>query len=397
MNNKFYEGLDSLFDSIVTNLEGSDQSKNLQDTIYNLFETYVYASLINTLFSNLKIKNVQEFYGISDKKLQDFLLNFKEVLYDIEKGLKIDNSIKIDSEYYNNFKQNVESVYPDFSNLINDFEIKFEISKLSSYLDDKKKQFLYEIMKEDFDRDFIISNLIEESFQNSGVLSQEFKDFNSKLFIDSSEESMKIKEWKVRHYYSTFFLELDYKLQDIIYKLVEINLCPLILSQNLKLCWKENNQVKETALEINKSNIKIRWPNIFNKYLLECLNQFSMILNGKSNLNMGYSKLDCNICFMNPCKLRNGNKNSVLYPQLILYGDGKVKMVFRELTPTKSEEFTKREIDPYNNDFDQIETAPEIMKLSGREYMERLIPQVYDAENGKLIIKEIFVQVYSSK
>lgn len=376
MNNDFYNGIEKIFKSIIDFLSKFNKSELLQESCYILFESNVYANIIKNIFLNLTDENTFEL-DISKEEVENFKLEFKYALDEVEKSLSMDEP-KIDSKYYKNFKQNVKDKFPVFTDFINKLEVEWDIDKLDKFMAEKR-EILAKTGKDDSDIETVIqTKLLEDNIGKSNkFLASDIsipKEFASNFTKDLFKNTMKIKEWNIWHSYSTFFIEDNYELEDIAYKFVESDLCPLVFSQDLKVWWKEDDHVKEATIEIldyTDHGFNFKLPKISNKYLLEGLGQYLKMWHAESNLlNAKYrSSFSFIRGFMNPCRFKSGPRPVILYPQIKLYDNGTISIFFRQLSPDFEypvESFIEHEVNLFRNEIDEMETAPEIMKLSNR-------------------------------
>lgn len=385
MNKEFYNGIEKLFNSITDFLSKFNKSEFLQESFYTLFEVNIYSNLIKNIFSNLTEENMVE-HNISQELVENFKSEFKNVLNEVQNALseqriadeKLSYGSKIDSTYYKNFIKDLKNKFPVFSDFIDNFELEIDLEELNSYLVDKKK-IIDNIGKNEDDIEVILATrMIEEDVKNSGRLSGDLKnipkDLSSKLVEEFFEKTMYITEWNIWHSYSTFFIEEIYQLEDIAYKLVKSDLCPLVFMQDLKIWWKEEGEVKNHKLEImeySPSGFNFKIPNISNRYILECLNQFLIMWHAESGLlNEKYRNSFKYIRgAMNPCRFKSGQRPVLLYPQIKLYNNGMINLLFRQISPVFNypvESFIEHEVNLFKNEITEMETAPEIMKFSGR-------------------------------
>lgn len=402
MDNKLYDELDKLFESVLSFLNHYKRSEILQDEMYDIFQTNVYANIVNNIFLNLTDENIAEF-EISDKDVEKFKLEFHQYLTETKEVLSFENSsLKIDSEYYNNFKSKIEEAYSEFFKLIEKFELEFNLSRLNEYLNEKK-QLLKDtgILEENDVKLDMATKILESNFKDNGFsgdinLSE---DFSSKFAEEYLDKSMKINEWSIWHSYSTFLLEDSYSLEEIAYKLVETGLCPLVFSQDLKIWWKEDNKVNVTILEVLERNISgviVKWPEISDNYINEGLKQFLLMYNAESNLlNTKYrDSFDYIRCFMNACELKSGLRPIMLYPQIKIYNTGSINLTFRQISPDFEypiDSFIMHEVNLFRNEFDKVALPMEIMKLSGR-YSLHFYPlafKLHDKIKGNPVLKKL--------
>ncbi len=377
MNNEFYEEFEKLFINLLNFLNKYNQSEILQNTLYDYFKSLIYANLINNIFSNLTEENMEE-YGISKEEVEKFQVDFKKTKDRIKDAISNDKLKEINAEYYKNFKQIIEEECPTISEFINKLELEWGIDKLDKYLKEKKQQISETGIEDTSDIEIVFATkILEEDFQKEDFLNSPLsssEDIASKFSEDYFKKSMKIKQWNIWYSYSTFFLEDDYDLEKVAYKLVELDLCPLVLSQDLKIWWKEDEEVKQTTIDFSKFDIhgfKANFPKISDGYILEGLNQFLIMWHAEANLldEKYRSSFEYIRGFMNPCKLKSGERPILMYPYLKLYNNGTVNLTFRQISPEFEyliDSFIEHEVNLFKSYFEEMETSPDIMKLSGR-------------------------------
>lgn len=387
MNKEFYNGIETIFKSIIDFLSEFNQSEFLQESFYTLFEVNIYGNLIKNIFSNLTEENMAE-HNISQEEVENFRSEFSEVLNDVQNALsnlklsedKLYYGSQIDSEYYKKFIKDIKDKFPVFNDFIDEFESEVGLDELNSYLINKKK-ILDDVGKNEDDIEVVLATrMMEEDIKNSGGLSADLnipKDFSSEFAKEFLEKTMYIKEWNIWHSYSTFLIKDGYILEDIAYKLVKSDLCPLVFMQDLKIWWKENGEVKIETLEIieyKPSGFNFKIPNISDRYVLECLNQFLIMWHAEAGLLNEKYRNSFNYIrgAMNPCRFKSGQRPVSLYPQLKIYNNGMLNLLFRQISPIFDypvESFIEHEVNLFKNEIDEMETAPEIMKLSGRLHL----------------------------
>ncbi len=172
---KFYEELNELFLGITNFLMGYNQSNILKNYFFEAFESFSYSNLINKIFLTINEANSawdeenSEDSIISIEKIAEFNLEYKNVLEDVKSGLSISlNNKKIDEDYYNDFKYQIEKYFPDFLGLILRIEEEIDIDHLEIYLDNKKEQ-LKDIGKSKGDFDSFVLTTALESYVNGGL------------------------------------------------------------------------------------------------------------------------------------------------------------------------------------------------------------------------------------
>lgn len=375
MNNGFYNGIEELFDSIILFLNKFNKSKILQEEFYAIFKSTVYGNIIQNFFLNLTEENMSE-HDISSEEVDNFKSNFSNVLKDVESSLSASNS-KIDDKYYKSVIKNIKDKFPDFYNFFEEFEDELGIKELDNYLLEKK-QIMKNTGKDESDIEIgIQTRMLEEDIQNSDGLTPNFnlsEDFSSKIVDELMEKTMKLTEWNIWHSHSSFFIEDNYELEDVAYNLVKSDLCPLVFSQDLKVLWKEEGEVKEEYIEIlDYERFQVKVPKISNEYLLEGLWEFLKMSHAESNLLKAkyLNSFSFIRCFMNPCRFKSGQRPVILYPQIKLYNNGTFNISLRQISPTFEypvESFIENEVNIFTNKIDEMEMAPEIMKLSNRFY-----------------------------
>ncbi len=383
---KFYEFLEEIFSKLIESYNEYLSSKIIQENIYNIFESQIYSIFLTNFFSNLVDKNFKP-YNLKSEEITKFKKEFKYVLADLESEPNFPFKTKINHKYYNKFKEDLFHSFPNLMFYLFDFEKELGLSRVDEYLAEK-----LEVIKNSGEeiKDINVFTMVKalEKFSNGKkyfpsvddpelikVLENLQKDDNIvKEFLDNFS-GMELKDWDIWHSYSSYFLDelvnSKENLSTIATRLVNSEICPLVVSSNVNFWYKENGEVKKSKfdikeLKLNKAQFKVlKRPK--EGYSLNLLEQsFSMwhsewkLFSDEYRDSYPYIR-----CYLNACYLKFGLRTRALYPQIKIYSNGVFILSFREISSKESyylEPFIENEINIPNLDLDNILVPPELLK-----------------------------------
>jgi hypothetical protein len=377
------EELENYYSLSFQFLNKFSKSSKLQDFFSNAFESFFYSTLIKNFFSNLTDKNIEEF-DLSHEESKKLKKEFKDVIDDIEFGLSLSLEKKIDEKYYENFKIRIKTNHPNFLKILNELEEMIDLKNAKTLMENKKEEIKGVGKKNPIIEDFIVTKAIEEYVNKNkkipdlndpdiikDILNHSSKKISKEIMDKYSD--MKITNWNIWHSLSTYFIEEFKDLDEIAIKLVETDLCPLVLSSKGQIWWKKNKEVKTTNLEFTYSKngeCKFIFPEISDQYVIEVLTHgIDMVLSESRVFNEKYlNSFQYLRGFLGTCRLKKDNRTISLYPQIKLYNNGVLDLSFRELGPKGFEyyinSFIENELNLSRLDLDNIEVPPALIKLN---------------------------------
>lgn len=158
----FKNEMDEIFTVFTNLLNQYNKSEILQDYSIEFLESFLYATMINNFFLNLTANKIKK-YGILSSN--EFIKkNFEDVENDANSIIysKINEKfMKLDANYYNNFRVRLKLESPKLLNLLNDIEEKINLYEGIRYIKQKKQE-IKEYGQENEDLDSkIITKLLE--------------------------------------------------------------------------------------------------------------------------------------------------------------------------------------------------------------------------------------------
>ena len=163
MVKSFIKTLDRLYPSFEGFLLMSSKSKILQNHVFNLFESFVYSTIINNFFNNLNEGNFKEY-----KLPQGKITELKHVFKEEQKSIKLALSLNlkkgvINKKYYSKFKLKLRKNYPAFLRLLKEVESVFKIERIENYLAKKETQ-IKKVEKYKSDLNAFFNRIILENY-----------------------------------------------------------------------------------------------------------------------------------------------------------------------------------------------------------------------------------------
>lgn len=128
----FYKKFDEVYLVIEKFLNGFIKSRILQNYFVSAFKSFFYANLINIFFINLNRGNVKEL-NLPKGKIGQIKREYKDLRKDVKLAMSLKN-VKINGDFYNNFKTKVKLDFPEFQKLIQEIEKKIDLERAKEYL-----------------------------------------------------------------------------------------------------------------------------------------------------------------------------------------------------------------------------------------------------------------------
>lgn len=157
----FYKQFDEVYLVIENFLNEYGKSRILQNYFVSVFKSFFYANLINNFFINLNSKNVKEL-NLPKGKIGQIKREYKDLRKDIKLALSL-KDVKIDGNFYNDFKTRVKEEFPEFQKIIQEIEKKIDLKKAKEYLKKKTKD-IRELGKPDKDLTLSFMTTVLESY-----------------------------------------------------------------------------------------------------------------------------------------------------------------------------------------------------------------------------------------
>ena len=157
----FYKQFDEVYLVIEKFLDEYSKSRILQKYFTSVFKSYFYANLINLFFINLNSDNVKAL-NLPKGKIGQIKSRYKDLRKDIKLALSLKN-VKIDGNFYDNFKRSVKRDFPEFQKIIQEIEKKIDLKKAKEYLKKKAKD-IGELGKSDKDLNLSFITKVLESY-----------------------------------------------------------------------------------------------------------------------------------------------------------------------------------------------------------------------------------------
>jgi hypothetical protein len=141
MSNQVYDQFDEVFSSIMEFLNNYSSSDVLQDYFFQMFESFVYANVINNFFLNLTAQNLKN-CGLSGDHIAKINCKYKEIRKYVKSTIEKApfGRWKVDPAYYDDFKFKVKQDFPEAFGLISRIEKEIDIEELQRYLDNKAEK-----------------------------------------------------------------------------------------------------------------------------------------------------------------------------------------------------------------------------------------------------------------